>query len=219
MKITILASLVCAAILQDASAGNAVVIQDPHRDPAAQEFLSATVQDGAGFSPFQLSLVTPVQLPPQDWDVGGLAINLLYGTSHNFRGLAIAGLANRTTGRTDGLLIAPVANIVDGDSTSLQISLVNFTEFTFTGLQIGAVNVAAFEINAGAEALQIGVLYNFADSLNGAQIGLINHAGYVKGLQLGLMNFAGDMVGVQIGVINIIDSKDFPFVPILNARF
>jgi len=219
MKKFLLGSLFCLLFGADVFAATAVVIQDPYRDPVVQEFRSATVQPGAGFSPFQLSLVTPVQVPPQDWDVSGLAINLLYGTSRNFRGLALGGLANRMTGRTDGLLAAPVVNVVEGDSTSLQISLVNFTEFTFTGLQIGAVNVAAFDGNAGADAFQIGVLYNYADSLNGVQIGLINHAGYVKGLQLGLMNFAGNMVGVQIGLVNVIDSKDFPFVPILNARF
>ena len=219
MKKTILASILCAAIVADASAGKAVVIQDPHRDPAAQEFKSAPVQKGAGFSPFQLSLVTPVQLPPQDWDVGGLALNILYGTSCNFKGLAIGGIANRATGRADGLLIAPVANVVDGDSNSFQISLVNFTKFALTGMQLGAVNVAAFDENAGGEAFQLGVLYNFADSISGAQISLINQAGYVKGFQLGLMNFAGDMMGVQIGLINIIGSKDLPFVPIINARF
>lgn len=219
MKKTLLISLLYVALLADASAGTAVVIKDPHHDPDAQRFQFSPVQKGQGFSPVQFSLITPAQFPPEDWDVGGLAINLFYGTSHNFKGLAIGGVANRMTGRTDGLLLAPVANVVNGDSTALQISLVNFTEQAFTGLQVGAVNVAAMGENAGAEAIQIGVLYNFADSVNGAQIAIINQANYVKGLQLGLINYASDMMGVQIGLINIIDSKDYPFVPLLNARF
>ncbi len=221
MKKILLASVFCAALLADASAANAVVIKDPHQDPAVQEFKSRPVQDGAGDTPFQLSLLTPVQVPPADWDVNGLAINLLYGTSHNFKGLSIGGLATRTTGRADGLMIATLANVVESDSTSLQISFgVNYTEFAFTGLQIGAVNIAAFDDNAGAEAFQIAALYNYANSINGVQISvLINHAKFIKGLQIGTINIAEDMVGVQIGFINIIDSKDFPFVPIINARF
>jgi len=219
MKKLLLATFLCTALIIDASAGTAVVIKDPRQDPAKQQFLSVPTQQGAGYFPFQLSLITPVQFPPEDWDINGLAINLLYGTSHNFKGLALGGIANRTTGRTDGILIAPIANIVNNDGTSLQIALVNFSEFTFTGLQIGAVNVAAFDDNAGAEAFQIGVLYNYANAINGAQIGLINHANYAKGLQIGLINYAADMSGIQIGLINVIDSKDYPFFPIINARF
>ena len=160
-----------------------------------------------------------MQFPPEDWDVGGFALNLLYGTSCNFRGLAIGGIANRMTGRTDGLLIAPIANVVDSDSNSFQLSLVNFSRLTFTGMQVGAVNVAAFDESTGSDAFQVGALYNYADSIHGAQLSLINQADYVKGVQLGLMNFAGDMMGVQIGLINVISSKDLPFMPIFNARF
>lgn len=221
MKRLLFASICLAALLADASAGTAVVIKDPRQDPAVQQFQSKPVQDGAGDTPFQLSLITPAQLPPEDWDVNGFAINLLYGTSHNFKGLALGGIATRTTGRTDGLMIAGLANVVESDSTSLQISLgVNYTEFAFTGMQIGAANVAASDDNSGAEAFQIGALYNYANSINGVQISLlINRANFIKGLQIGLINFAGDMVGVQIGLVNIIDSKDFPFVPIINGRF
>lgn len=220
MKKILLASVFCAALLADASAGTAVVIKDPRQNPAVQQFKSIPVQDGAGNTPFQLSLLTPMQLPPEDWDVNGLAINLLSGTSHNFKGLAIGGIANRTTGRTDGLMIATIANVVEGSGTSFQVSLVNYTEFAFTGLQIGGVNIAAFDDNSGTDALQIGVLYNYANSINGVQISLlINHANYIKGCQIGLINYARDMVGVQIGLVNIIDSKDFPFVPIINGRF
>lgn len=219
MKKILLASFFCVALLADAAAGTAVVIKNPRQDPAIQQYQSLPVEKGEGVLPFQLALITPAQFPPEDWDVNGLAINLLYGTSHNFKGLALGGIANRTTGRTDGILIALIANVVNNDGTSLQIAPVNFSEFGYTGLQIGAVNIAAFDDSASSEALQIGILYNYANSIHGAQIGLINHANYAKGLQIGLINYAGDMSGVQIGLINVIDSKDYPFFPIINARF
>ncbi len=116
-------------------------------------------------SPVMLSLMTPVQGPPPEWDIKGLRINLLYGRCRNLHGLDL-GLVSHTTGNQIGL----------------SVGLVNFTEGKFTGLQVGAVN-----IGDRVSALQVG-LFNEADDMSGLQIGLINHTRLMRGVQIGLIN-------------------------------
>lgn len=186
-------------------AARAEIVQNEQRGRLPPQTSSETpVVPGVGYTPFMLSLATPLQVPPSTWDVGGLRINLLYGESQNFAGLDISGLVGRTRGRADGLQLALVANITNGDSTSLSIAPVNYVEGSYAGLQIGAVNVASMRPNAEAEAWQIGVF---------------NHANYLRGCQLGLINHAESMIGIQIGLINIIQNKDVSFLPIINGYF
>lgn len=121
--------------------------------------------DDTPMSPVMLSLLTPVQGPPPDWDVKGLRVNLLYGRCRNLHGLDL-GLVNHTTGQSLGL----------------GVGLVNYVEKNFTGLQVGAVN-----IGDRVKALQVG-LFNEADDMSGLQIGLINHTRLMRGVQIGLIN-------------------------------
>lgn len=122
-------------------------------------------EESAPLSPVMLSLVNPVQLPPDDWDVGGMRLNILYGKSRNVYGLDV-GFVNHTTGREIGL----------------DIGVVNYVEKEFLGFQIGVVNIAQ-----RVAAFQLGV-FNSSDSGNGLQIGLINHTRIAVGCQVGLIN-------------------------------
>ncbi len=170
--------------------------------------LTAAAQGSAAgnpYTPFMLSLATPLQVPSADFDVGGLRINIIYGECQNFDGLDISGIVGRSVGHANGLQIAGVANVVDGDSMGLQITLcANYVSGSYDGLQIGAVNFAAANSRASAQAFQIGV-YNGSD--------------FIKGCQIGVINFAREMIGVQIGVVNVIQNKDVPFLPIINGYF
>jgi hypothetical protein len=156
-----------------------------------------------GTTPFMLSLATPLQVPPADWDVKGLRLSLIYGECVNFDGLDI-GLFGWATGHGNGLFINGLATVIDGNSAGLQVAPVNVVDGGFAGLQIGAANYAGYL--PGAES-------------KGWQIGVFNGASVFKGFQLGVINYTEMMQGIQIGVLNIIANKDIACLPIINAAF
>ena len=160
--------------------------------------LPATAQD-APYTPFMLSFAAPLEVPFRDFNVGGLRLNIIYGECHDFDGLDL-GFVGRATGHGNGLQSCAI-NIVDGDGMGLQANwLVGFVKGEYDGFQVGAVNYAE-----KAHALQIGVLFNGAD--------------FIQGCQIGLINVARTMIGVQIGLVNVIQDNDVPFLPIVNCSF
>ena len=80
------------------------------------------------------------------------------------------------------------------------------------GFQVGLYNSVGGGQLLG---LQAG-LFNEANSMCGAQVGLVNFGGEVQGLQVGLINRCETMVGYQIGLINVIRDNELRFFPILN---
>ncbi len=117
--------------------------------------------------PFNLSLVTPIQIFPDNYAINGLRINLLYGRNASVVGLDW-GLVNQTT---------------TGLSQGLQLGLVNLDDADYTGLEYGFVNVTT----GSAKGMQWGFV-NTAGFANGLQLGFINYAKTMKGLQIGLVN-------------------------------
>jgi hypothetical protein len=158
----------------------------------------AFAQSDRAYTPFMLSFVTPLQVPPRDFDVGGLRINLIYGECHDFDGLDISTVG-RATGHANGLQAALLGNVVDGDGFGMQVACVNYVKGEYAGLQVGVANYIE-----KAKALQIGVY-------NGAE--------HVEGMQIGLINTTRTMIGIQIGVVNVIQDNDVPFLPIINCYF
>lgn len=162
---------------------------------------SAQVQDSdRAYTPFMLSLVTPLQVPPRDFDVGGLRINAIYGECHDFDGLDLSALAGRTTGHANGFQASLLANIVDGNGLGLQAGAVNFVRGEYEGLQLG-------------------LCANYIQKAQALQIGFYNGAEYIEGMQIGVINTTRRMIGVQIGVVNVIQDNDVPFLPIINCYF
>jgi len=153
---------------------------------------------GVAYTPVMLSFVSPLQVPPRDFDVGGFRLSLIYGECVNFDGLDV-GLVGRAIGHGNGLFINGLATIVDGDSLGLQVGLVNYVKGNFAGLQVGAVNYCT-----AGQAFQFGV-YNGAD--------------HIEGFQCGVINMTRTMIGLQIGLINVIQNNDVPFLPIINCYF
>ena len=159
---------------------------------------NACAQSDRAYTPFMLSLVSPLQVPFRDFDVGGMRVSAIYGECHDFDGLDIS-VFGRATGHANGLQLG-VGTIVDGDGIGLQAGGVAFVKGEYTGFQIGGVNFAQ-----KARALQIGLLYNGAEHIEGCQIGLIN--------------VTRTMIGFQLGLINVIQDNDVPFMPVFNCYF
>ena len=155
-------------------------------------------QSDRAYTPFMLSFVSPLQVPPRDFDCGGLRLNLVYGECRDFDGLDL-GTVGRATGHGNGFQAALLANIVDGDGLGLQFAPVNYVKGEYAGLQAGVANYSA--------------------KAKTFQLGFYNGAEHIEGLQIGVINTTRTMIGVQIGLVNVIQDNDAPFLPIINCYF
>ena len=165
--------------------------------PRANRQLAKDNMRGVGFWPFMFSIITPIQLPSSDFDVGGLRLSLLYGRCCNFDGLDI-GIVGVADNHANGWLIN-VVSVANGDGLGLNTGAVNYFSGDFKGLQIGAAN--------------------WIDSGDMFQFGVYNGGYDVQGLQVGVINTANKMQGIQIGLVNIISNSDISFFPVINAFF
>jgi hypothetical protein len=129
--------------------------------------LLAEIPAQAEQRPIQLSLVTPIQIHPEEYTISGFRFNLLYGRNASVVGFDWGLVNQTTTGLSQGLQMGLVS-LADADFTGLQYSSVNVTGGTAKGMQWGIVNTAGF-----ANGLQFG-LVNYAKSMKGLQIGLVN---------------------------------------------
>lgn len=118
-------------------------------------------------NPIQISLITPLQIVPEDQSVSGLRLNFIYGKNILVHGVDL-GLINHTT---------------TGQSVGFQHGFVGLNNNDFLGMQLGAVNIT----NGTFEGVQWGIV-NFAGNVHGLQFGFVNYAGTLKGLQIGLIN-------------------------------
>jgi len=126
---------------------------------------SATIH--AQSQPFQLSLVAPIQLIPEESSIGGIRLNLIYGRNASLTGLDVGMVNHLTQGVSQGVQFG-FLGLVDGDFTGWQDNAINVTKGNFEGLQLG--------------------VYNYAKNMNGIQFGFINYAVNMKGLQIGCIN-------------------------------
>ena len=165
--------------------------------PKASRQLQKNNLVGIGFAPGMFGFFTPLQAPGQDYEEGGLRLNLFYGTCCNFDGLDI-GFVGVSKNHANGWLIN-VVSVAYGDGLGLHTGGVNYFGGDFKGLQIGFAN--------------------WIDSGDVFQIGIYNGAYDVQGLQIGVINTANKMQGLQIGVVNIISNSDLSFFPIINGWF
>ena len=100
-------------------------------------------------------------------------------------GVQLSSLSNTTGQKFNGLQLSGVSNITAGMDKGVQLSgILNVSSAMQRGLQLGA--------------------FNYADSLNGAQVGVFNVARKrPKGWQVGLINLSYDSIGHKIGLVNI----------------
>ena len=114
---------------------------------------------------------------------------------------------------------------VDGGSGAQLSTLSNTSAHRFNGLQLMAITNTAAGMDKGMQwsgvlnvssamqrGLQLGAV-NYADSLNGTQIGFFNISRKrPKGLQVGVINLAYDSIGRKIGLVNINPMTDIDFM-------
>ena len=109
-------------------------------------------------------------------------------------GLQLSTVSNASAHKFNGVQLSAVNNIVAGMDNGVQLSaLLNVSSAMQRGLQLGTIN--------------------YADSLNGAQVGLFNIARkHPKGWQIGLFNLSYDSIGHKIGFVNINPMTDIDYM-------
>jgi len=201
----------------------------------------------AGWSPLQVAVWHPVQMVPEDCNVYGLRMNLLYGKNSGLWGVDL-GIANTTEGPVRGIQAGLIngPGALDGigvggiNSTSrvngFQAGLFSVAEERVNGIQLSAL----FNHSPVVRGLQLhaGISGNFADDVIGAQIGAglptfnmsevmrgvqvspigANYAGRsMKGFQFSIYNSAGIMSGIQLGIVNYAEEMKGLQVGLLNV--
>ena len=138
----------------------------------------------------------------RNWAICGARLNLGFpnwtATYEAVYGLDV-GLSGETFGEAGGILV----------------NAFNNTTRDVYGLSVaGLWNQAK---GTGSVALQLAAIYNDAEKLDGAQIGLVNHVHELHGVQLGLVNQAVNGGGLQIGLWN--DSGNGMGSPIIGIVY
>lgn len=124
----------------------------------------------------------------------------LNGTNGSMRGVQVSGISNIAR-RMNGVQLAGLSNVSSTPMRGVQLSaLTNISMGVKRGIQLaGVANVS----EAYMRGLQVAP-YNYADTLNGSQIGLINVCqGHPRGVQIGLVNYSRDTICHKIGLVNV----------------
>ena len=115
----------------------------------------------------------------------GLQLNAISNIADQNNGIQLSGFNNIAISPLKGLQLTGISNISMGVEKGLQLAgVLNVSSGNMKGLQIGS--------------------YNYAESLNGTQVGLFNVAGsHPKGWQIGFINYTKDSYGNKIGLVNV----------------
>lgn len=136
----------------------------------------------------QATLRTPhfaVGLMSSTDSIKGLQIGLFSNIADKIKGIQLSPLANACTTELEGIQLTGISNVAVGVKKGIQLSgITNVCSENMRGLQIAP--------------------YNYADSLSGVQVGLINFGiHHPRGVQIGLFNYSRDTAANKIGLINV----------------
>ncbi len=115
----------------------------------------------------------------------GLMLSGLTNAAHYLNGFQVSGLANTVFTPMKGVQLSAMTNIAMGIERGMQLAgAANVSSGTMRGLQLAA--------------------YNYADTISGLQLGLMNVAvHHPKGVQIGIINYTHDTKAHKIGLVNL----------------
>ena len=147
-------------------------------------FLAGLLMSGTAGAQHGLSIDIGTNHAEDSTRVSHFSIGLNNHTD-TLKGVQLNVISNISLSPLQGLQLAPCANISRGMEAGMQLAgLLNVTEGYMRGMQLGA--------------------YNYADSVNGTQLGIINVAhSHPKGWQVGIVNYTHDTIAQKIGLINV----------------
>lgn len=184
-----------------------------------------SLQLNAATSPLAVAIVKPIEFPPDDYNVTGIRVSLLWGHHRSVYGFDFGVLGNITELDFAGIAFAAGFNMTRGEAHFVGgqfagITNINTNKAHVVGVQFaGGVNFNQAESSvSGLQAALIGNLASYT-KIYGVQIGLYNRALSIYGLQVGLINIAENVHGLQIGLINFNRTGVFAVSPVLNFGF
>ena len=137
----------------------------------------------------------PVGIASVQDSVKSMQFGLLSTTAvSQMKGLQLGGFTNISAAPVQGVQLAGFNNISMGLKGGLQLTtLANIASGKVSGAQVS--------------------IYNYADTLNGAQVGLFNIAmAHPKGWQVGLINISHDTIHHKIGLVNVDPNTTIDFM-------
>lgn len=178
----------------------------------------------AAVSPVAISIGGPVQFPPNDFNIMGARISVLYGKHRDVSGLDVGLLGNITTGKFTGAAVSGLFNKTAGPTTILGLQLAGLANINTQKTRVFGLQAALGTNYNTAESSVVGVqlaLANLSPNTNiyGFQMGLYNKARAVRGFQIGLINVTQNLSGIQIGLLNFYQEGFFKVSPIINIGF
>jgi hypothetical protein len=178
----------------------------------------------AAVSPVALSILAPVQLPPESFSVAGARVSALWGDHRDVWGLDVGAIGNITDNSFAGIAVSGVFNYNRGMATVVGLQAAGFGNFNVNKARVVGLQIAAVVNSNRAESSVLGLqlaLANLSQHTNiyGLQAGAYNRANEVYGFQFGLINEAENLHGVQVGLLNFNHKGLFAIAPILNIGF
>lgn len=187
-------------------------------------FLTTAHTSWAATSPLAIGIVNPVQFPPDDFNITGARISLLWGQHRDVSGLDFGLIGNTTTQKFTGLAVSGVFNHTENQATILGLQFAGLGNYNEQKTNVYGLQVALGANYNKAESQVVGFQLAAANlsentTVYGAQLGIYNSAREVYGLQIGVINSATNLHGLQIGLLNFHQQGLFVVSPILNAGF
>lgn len=191
--------------MQPASSGH-VTASDYHRAPKSVDAAAYDRTPGyeghVSYSPFSIGVGAWSMPYGSRWAICGLRMNLgLPGWTSVYEdvyGIDV-GLSGESIKETGGIAV----------------NAFNNTTRDFYGIAIAGLWNRT--LGNDSSALQIAPVFNFAEGLEGVQIGIFNRARELHGVQIGVYNLAVSGGGLQIGLWN--DNSSGMGSPILGIVF
>ena len=151
-------------------------------------------------------------------NVGGLAAVGQGG----MQGLSVAGLAVISSGTMSGIHVAGGV-VGSDKRLYLPFGFAADPEDDFGSTRIRGISLATYRTQAlEITALNVSGLIMKTNRLIGVSLGAINTVGGQQtGATIGLVNYAEQLDGVQIGVVNFVSENPWPFkvLPLMNLNF
>ena len=166
--------------------------------------------------PIGIGITDQAEFPVAEADIMGGRLCLVYGRHANVAGLDIGVIGCVVDGSLFGLQTSVLLNNVGSANGAGQIAgIANNCYEDFYGFQVaGIANNTQGCVHGGQIAS-----FNMAKELKGTQIAVFNKAEKAVGIQIGVINWATEMKGIQLGVLNIIENRQCPYLPLINANF
>lgn len=149
---------------------------------------------------------------------GILAGGVGAGIGGDFRGLGLGGVGVGVGGDMTGILVGGVGAGVGGRAHGLIVGGLGAGAYELDGIAIGGIGVGGHRVHgftATAGILRIerdGRFEGFSVNATGSMI-----KGHQRGVVIGLVNYARTVSGLQIGLINIIDeARSHRILPFFN---